>query len=136
MEPIRHLVEAALYVKDLERAEAFYRGVLGLELLAKRPGRHLFFRVGESVLLIFQPEATRRPGGGVPPHGAEGPGHVALGIPEEAFEAWRARLERHGVEIEQEKAWPRGGRSLYFRDPDGNSIELITPNCWGLPSGW
>lgn len=136
MEPIEHLVEACLYVEDLERAEAFYRGVLGLSLVEKQPGRHLFFRVGGSMLLIFRPEATLREGGSVPPHGARGPGHVALGVPEGALEAWRDRLERHGVEIEREQTWPRGGRSLYIRDPEGNSVELITPGCWGLPSGW
>ncbi len=136
MEPIAHLVEASLYVEDLERAETFYREVLGLELVDKEPGRHLFFRVGESMLLIFRPEATLREGRSVPPHGAQGPGHVALGVPEGALEAWRERLQQHGIEIEREKTWPRGGRSLYFRDPNGNSIELITPGCWGLPSGW
>ncbi len=136
MEPIRHLVEAALYAEDLERAESFYRGVLGLPLVDKEPGRHLFFRVGESMLLIFRPEATLQGGGSVPPHGAHGPGHVALGVPADALEGWRERLQAHGIEVEQEQRWPRGGRSLYFRDPDGNSVELITPGCWGLPSGW
>lgn len=135
MDEIAHLVEAALYVSDLERAEAFYRDVLGLEVIAEKPGRHVFFRAGESVLLLFRPEATLQ-GGAVPPHGARGPGHVALGIPKSSFEAWQERLQQHGVEIEQETTWPRGGRSLYFRDPDGNSIELITPGCWGLPLGW
>ncbi len=136
IEPVQHLVEAALYVEDLGRAEAFYREVLGLELIDKEPGRHVFFRVGESMLLIFKPEATRQEGGSVPPHGAHGPGHVALGIPEGAFEAWREHLKQQGIQIEKERTWPRGGRSLYFRDPDGNSIELVTPGCWGLPSGW
>lgn len=136
MESIRHLVEASLYAEDLERAEDFYREVLGLELVDKQPGRHLFFRVGESMLLIFRPEATLQTGREVPSHGAHGPGHVALGIPKGALESWRERLKQHGVEIEREKTWPRGGRSLYFRDPDGNSVELITPECWGLPSGW
>ncbi len=66
----------------------------------------------------------------------QGPGHTALGIPADAFDAWRNRLEAHGVRIEKETTWPLGGRSLYFRDPSSNSVELVTPGCWGLPSGW
>jgi len=72
----------------------------------------------------------------LPPHGASGPGHFALGIDAEAFDPWRKLLQGHGVTIEKEVEWPRGGRSLYFRDPAGNSVELVTPGVWGLPSGW
>lgn len=132
---VQHLVEAALYVDDLDRAEAFYRDVLGLELIGKEPGRHAFFRVGQGVLLIFNPESTQK-GGLFPAHGAQGPGHAALGISAASFDSWRSRLQEHGVQIEKEATWPLGGRSLYFRDPAGNSVELVTPGCWGLPSGW
>jgi catechol 2,3-dioxygenase-like lactoylglutathione lyase family enzyme len=65
-----------------------------------------------------------------------GPGHVALGIPGEALPAWRERLAAGGVHIEKEVTWPAGGKSIYFRDPAGNSVELVTPGVWGLPSGW
>lgn len=132
---IQNLVEATLYVDDLDRAEAFYRDVLGLELIGKEPGRHVFFRAGQSVLLVFNPESTQK-GGVLPAHGAKGPGHVALGIPADSLDSWRSRLPEHGVQIEKEATWPKGGRSLYFRDPAGNSVELVTPGCWGLPSGW
>lgn len=135
MPSIRHLVEAAIYADDLERAEWFYLDILGLQLIAREAGRHVFFRAGESVLLIFRPEATIR-GESMPPHGATGPGHFALGIAAEEFETWRKRLEAFGVAVEREIHWPSGGRSLYFRDPAGNSVELITPGAWGLPSGW
>jgi catechol 2,3-dioxygenase-like lactoylglutathione lyase family enzyme len=136
MEPdIQHLVEAALYVGDLDRAEAFYGDVLGLQRIAKEPGRHVFFRVGQSVLLLFNPEATQK-GGSLPEHGAKGSGHAALGISADSLEGWRSRLQEQGVEIEKEVMWRKGGRSLYFRDPARNAIELITPGCWGLPSGW
>jgi catechol 2,3-dioxygenase-like lactoylglutathione lyase family enzyme len=132
---IQHLVEAALYVDDLDRAEAFYREVLGLELIGKEPGRHVFFRAGEGVLLIFNPETTKQQGL-FPAHGTKGPGHAALGIAADSVDYWKRRLQEHGVEIEKEAAWPKGGWSLYFRDPAGNSVELVTPGCWGLPSGW
>jgi catechol 2,3-dioxygenase-like lactoylglutathione lyase family enzyme len=136
MENIRSVVETGIYVDDLDRAEHFYGRVLGLTVLAKEAGRHVFFRVGDSaVLLAFRAETTLR-GDILPAHGAHGAGHFALGIDAEAFEAWRARLAAQGIAIEKEMHWPRGGRSLYFRDPAGNSVELITPGVWGLPTGW
>jgi catechol 2,3-dioxygenase-like lactoylglutathione lyase family enzyme len=130
------VVETAIYVDDLQATEAFYGTVLGLKVIGKEPGRHVFFQVGEaSVLLAFLAEATLK-GDQLPPHGATGPGHFALGIDAEAFDTWRKLLHGHGVSIEKEVEWPRGGRSLYFRDPAGNSVELVTPGLWGLPSGW
>src|SRR5947208_2805548 len=110
--PIVNLVETAIYVDDLGHAEAFYRGVLGLEPIAHEAGRHVFFRVGkEDVLLVFNPERTIQ-GDQVAPHGARGPGHFAMGIPPESLDAWRDRLQHLGVEIEAETTWPHGGRSL------------------------
>ena len=129
------VVETAIYVDDLDAAEAFYRGVLGLEVIGKEAGRHVFFRVGDGVLLAFSPEATLR-GDKLPPHGTTGPGHFALGVRAEDLDGWRSRLGGAGVVIEKEVTWPRGGRSLYFRDPAGNSVELVTPGIWGLPGGW
>ena len=133
---IKAVVETAIYVDDLQAAETFYGAVLGLPVIGKEPGRHVFFRVGEaSVLLAFRAEATLK-GDPLPPHGATGPGHFALGIEAEALDAWRKLLQGHGVRIEKEVEWPRGGKSLYFRDPAGNLVELVTPGVWGLPSGW
>ncbi len=135
MNEIRAIVETAIYVGDLDSAEAFYRDVLGLEVIGKEAGRHVFFRVGDGVLLAFVPEATLK-GDMLPPHGSRGPGHFALGVRAEGLGEWRRRLEGHGVVIEKDFGWPRGGRSLYFRDPAGNSVELVTPGLWGLPGGW
>jgi catechol 2,3-dioxygenase-like lactoylglutathione lyase family enzyme len=132
---VRHLVEASLYTTDLVAAAEFYENVLGLECIGREAGRHAFFRAGDAVLLIFDACATSR-GGTLPPHGSAGPGHVALGIDKGEIESWRRRLETAGVAIEKEVDWPRGGKSLYFRDPGGNSLELVTPGCWGLASGW
>jgi catechol 2,3-dioxygenase-like lactoylglutathione lyase family enzyme len=133
---IKAVVETAIYVDDLQATETFYRTVLGLPVIGKEPGRHVFFQVGEaSVLLAFLAEATRK-GDRLPPHGATGSGHFALGIEAEASDAWRKLLQSHGVSIEKEVEWPRGGKSLYCRDPAGNSVELVTPGVWGLPSGW
>jgi catechol 2,3-dioxygenase-like lactoylglutathione lyase family enzyme len=135
MPQIIHLVEAAIYVQDLKRAGEFYEKVLGLEKIGEQEGRHIFFRVGESVLLLFNPESTLK-GGHLPAHGTSGPGHFAFGVPNEELGIWRKHLEEKGIEIEREMEWPKGGRSFYFRDPDDNSVELITQGCWGLPSGW
>jgi catechol 2,3-dioxygenase-like lactoylglutathione lyase family enzyme len=136
MKPIETLVETGIYADDLDEAERFYRDVLGLAVRGKEAGRHVFFQVGErDMLLIFRPEATLR-GDHLPAHGTRGPGHFALGIASEDLDAWRHHLREHGVGIEHEEVWTRGGHSLYFRDPAGNSVELITPGLWGLPSGW
>ena len=133
---IQAIIETAIYVADLDETETFYRTILGLTVIAKEPGRHVFFQVGaSSVLLAFIADATLK-GDHLPSHGAKGPGHFALGLDADALDAWRRKLQENGIAIEDEVTWPKGGRSIYFRDPAGNSVELITPGVWGLPSGW
>lgn len=127
------VLETCLYVDDLVAAEDFYTRVMGLEAFARVEGRHVFFRCGQSVFLVFNPESTCHPDENeVPEHGARGPGHVAFSMAEAEIGAWRDRLETEKVEIEQVHEWPGGGRSLYFRDPAGNSVELTTPKTWNL----
>ena len=126
------VLETCLYVNDLEAAEAFYRDVLGLELRSRVPGRHAFFRCGEAMLLLFNPEATRIATGEVPTHGASGQGHVAFRAGHAEMEGWRRQLAAHGVPIETDLHWPGGGHSLYFRDPSDNSVEIVTPDVWGV----
>jgi catechol 2,3-dioxygenase-like lactoylglutathione lyase family enzyme len=131
---IMGILEAVLYVDDLAAAEAFYTGVLNLPVHSRVPDRHLFLRCGDGMFLLFNPDATSQPGEQVPSHGARGPGHVALAIDEADLAGWHERLAQHSVEIEAEVTWPSGGRSIYFRDPAGNSIELATPQTWNLPA--
>jgi catechol 2,3-dioxygenase-like lactoylglutathione lyase family enzyme len=134
--PVEAVVETAVYAADLAAAERFYAGVLGLPVVGHEPGRHVFFRVGAGgVLLVFDPAATLR-GGVLPPHGATGPGHFALGVRADTLGDWRRHLAASGIEVEKEYTWPRGGHSVYFRDPAGNSVELVTPGVWGTPAGW
>jgi catechol 2,3-dioxygenase-like lactoylglutathione lyase family enzyme len=133
---IHAIIETSIYVTDLDETDSFYQTILGLPVIAKEPGRHVFFQVGASnVLLAFIADATLK-GDQLPSHGAKGPGHFALGIDGNSLDAWRKKLQENGVAIEKEVEWPRGGKSIYFRDPAGNSVELITPGVWGLPSGW
>ncbi len=131
------ILESALYVTDLDAAEAFYRDVLGLEKIAKVDSRHVFFRCGEGVLLLFNAEATRHapppdaklP---VPAHGTVGQGHLCFAATAEEIEDWKVVLTRRGIAVEADFEWPQGGRSIYFRDPSGNSIEFAEPRIWGL----
>ncbi|MGI9420039.1 MAG: VOC family protein [Geminicoccaceae bacterium] len=131
MPPIDHILETILYVDDLEAAETFYREKLGLELYSRKDGLFAFFKLGDAMLLLFEPDAAAK-NVSIPAHGAHGPGHVCFAMPENALDAWRDRLADHGVEIEQEVTWPNGCHSFYFRDPAGNSLELGTPKIWGF----
>lgn len=131
------ILETAVYAQDLDAAERFYADVLGLTVILREAGRHVFFRCGAGVFLVFHPAITvqplTQPGHiAVPPHGTTGAGHMAFAMRESEIAAWRERLAAHGVAIEQETVWPNGGHSLYFRDPAGNSIELATPRLWGI----
>ena len=132
MHRIERVLETILYVDDLSAAERFYGAVLGLELDSRKDGLFVFFRCGVGMLLLFEPEAASA-GRAVPAHGARGPGHVCFAVAEDDLDSWKAHLVNAGVTIEQEMDWPRGGRSFYFRDPAGNSLELATPKIWGLP---
>jgi catechol 2,3-dioxygenase-like lactoylglutathione lyase family enzyme len=132
------VLETALYCPDLDAAERFYRDVVGLQVIGRQPGRHVFLRCGEGILLLFNPEATAdrtiaADGPAVPRHGARGPGHVAFRLPERDIPRWLAHLKATQVAIEAEIHWPQGGYSLYLRDPAGNSVEFATAAVWGIP---
>lgn len=135
--PLLGTLESALYADDLTAARAFWEGVMGLEAFQSVPGRHVFFRVAMAphpqVLLVFNPAATQAPPAPdarlpVPPHGATGPGHFCLASDD--LDAWRRHLEAHGIAIEADFRWPTGARSIYMRDPAGNSIEIAEPGIW------
>ena len=139
IEPPAAILETVLYAPDLDATEAFYRDVLGLEPFAKAEGRQVFYRCGNQVLLIFNPTETRKPPRDpslpVPPHGANGQGHVCFAAEGKDIDSWRAHLESHGIAIEADFTWPQGGRSIYFRDPAGNCLEFAEPRIWGQDLG-
>jgi catechol 2,3-dioxygenase-like lactoylglutathione lyase family enzyme len=125
------VLETVLYVDDLDAAARFYGEVLGLDEVSRRPGLFVFFRLEAQMLLLFVAEAAAR-STSVPAHGAQGPGHVCFAVADDALDAWARRLEAQGISIEQWQDWPKGGRSFYFRDPSGNSLELASPRIWGF----
>ena len=134
---IQGVLETSLYATDLAAAEHFYGELLGLAVFAREPGRHIFFRCGPAMLLVFDPARTGSVastvnGVTVPMHGASGPGHACFRVAEDALPAMRERLIGAGIPIEAEVRWPRGGTSIYVRDPAGNSIELAPARIWGL----
>jgi len=134
MPRIRRVLETALYVDDMDRAVAFYRDVLGLRPMGGGP-RLTPLDAGEgSVLLLFRRGATVEgldfAGGRIPPHDGSGPAHFAFAVELGSLPEWEARLARHGVAVESRARWQRGGSSIYFRDPDGHSVELAEPGTW------
>lgn len=128
------VLETALYVDDIGRSRRFFEEALGLETLFC-DARLCAFDCGPgSVLLVFTRGSTSKavhlPGGDIPAHGACGRLHAAFAITRDELPAWERRLEDKGVAIEARMKWPRGGESLYFRDPDENLLELATPGLW------
>jgi catechol 2,3-dioxygenase-like lactoylglutathione lyase family enzyme len=129
------ILETVVYCEDLDAARQFYEGVIGLQLSSSEPGRHLFFCVGDSMLLVFNPQRTRqetvRVGDQViPHHGPSGASHFAFRVDANQFAAIRANLKDHNVPLESEIEWPGGGHSIYCRDPGGNSVEFATRTLW------
>jgi len=130
------VLETCLYATDLGAAERFYVDVVGLAVYARVDHRHVFFRCGSGMFLVFNPQVTAlgmRVGAGESKlqHGATGPGHIAFEVSEPSLAQWRAKFAAADVPIEAEVTWPGGGRSIYVRDPPGNSVEFATPEVWG-----
>jgi catechol 2,3-dioxygenase-like lactoylglutathione lyase family enzyme len=126
---LRSVLETVLYYQDQGAAERFYVDVLGMRLIAKQPGRSLFFRAGSSVFLLFDASAAQK-GGELPAHGATGSGHVCFVVEPASYPGWKSHLKAHGVEILKEVEWPGGLQSFYFRDPDDNLLEIADGDLW------
>jgi catechol 2,3-dioxygenase-like lactoylglutathione lyase family enzyme len=128
------VLETALYVDDMARARDFYERVMGLTALVVDERLAAYDVGGRSVLLLFQRgstlETVRMPGGTIPPHDGHGPLHIAFAIGADQRAAWETRLAEEGIAIEGRTDWPRGGHSLYIRDPDSHLVELATPGVW------
>ena len=134
MPKLTRVLETVLYVSDLNRAADFYERVLGLSCIHRDHRIRAFDVSGTGVLLLFpeggslQPVDT--PGGSIPPHDGSGPMHVAFSIPADELEEWQQHLMNNGLVLEGRTQWPRGGVSVYFRDPDDHLLEIATPGLW------
>lgn len=121
MADIVSLLHASLLVADLDRARAFYEGVLGLAPHAGRPELNfpgVWYDVGAGQIhLINLPNPD--PVAGRPGHGGRDR-HTALGV--RAWDALRARLDEAGVTYTLSRS---GRRALFVRDPDGNALEFM-----------
>jgi len=128
------VLETCLYVADLDQAIQFYTDVLGLRRMQHDERFCAFDVAGRSVLILFARGKTLEPtpvgNGFIPPHDGSGPAHCAFSITAAVLDAWVARLAAHGVPVESRVTWPRGGHSVFFRDPDGHLLELVTPGTW------
>jgi catechol 2,3-dioxygenase-like lactoylglutathione lyase family enzyme len=130
---VRGIVETCINVSDMGRSRRFYESLFGFEVM-EHAERFCAFRVGSDVLLLFTEGASSSPiavsGGVIPPHNTAGAGHFAFAVSRDELESWRVLLQERGIEMESEVRWERGGSSIYFRDPDGNLVELVTPGTW------
>ena len=130
------ILETALHVADLSRSAEFYRRLFGFGTLLENERLVALDVAGRNVLLLFLEGATTEPfvvpGGVIPPHGGSGHLHLAFSIAAADLGPWRGRLESEGIPVESEVSWPGGATSLYFRDPDGHLVELITPGFWSI----
>ena len=136
MAELTGIIESCLYVEDIDRAAAFYEKVLNLRRIAG-DNRFLAYSVADrDVLLLFKSGATTQPlqtpGGVIPLCDGRGQNHVAFAVPAGQLPSWEEKLAKHGVAIESCVHWPAGGKSLYFRDPDQNLLELATPGLWSI----
>ena len=137
MPALTGIIETALYVDDVYRASTFYEEVLGLRQIGGDAERLRAYSVADrDVLLLFKRGATTQaietPTGIIPPHDGTGQNHFAFAIAASDLASWEKHLQRCRIAIESRVAWPRGGTSIYFRDPDGNLVELATPGMWPI----
>ena len=130
---IRGILETCINVSDMTRARRFYQSIFGFDVM-EHDERFCAFRVGPDVLLLFTEGASDKPipvnGGLIPPHNTVGTGHFAFAIASGELDGWRQLLMDRGILMESEISWGRGGSSIYFKDPDGNLLELVTPGVW------
>jgi catechol 2,3-dioxygenase-like lactoylglutathione lyase family enzyme len=128
------VLETCLYVEDAGRAASFYERILGLSCIYADQRLRAYDVGGRGVMLLFSRgqslETVTLPGGTIPPHDGQGPVHMAFSIAADELAAWEERLAAAGIAIEGRTRWPRGGTSIYFRDPDGHLLELATPGLW------
>ena len=114
--------ETCLYVHDLERIRKFYHEILELPIINYDPGKHIFFRLGSSVLLCFNPDDSKTKV--TPPaHFGGGKQHVAFEV--DNYIKAKEEIRSKGIKVIDEVTWKRGVESFYFEDPEGNILEIL-----------
>lgn len=120
---LKRVDHLSLYVRSAERAEAFYREVLGFALHRRLP-HQVLVQLGETVIALME-DAERAPASAEAIDSPLGRAHVAFlagdRTLDDALDAFRAR----GVPTHGPVDWG-DHRCLYFLDPDGNLLELVT----------
>jgi catechol 2,3-dioxygenase-like lactoylglutathione lyase family enzyme len=136
MPALTGVLETAIYVDDLDRASRFYEELFTLQRIGGDARFRAYSVGGRSVLLVFKRggsnQVTELPFGKMGPHDGSGPLHLAFSISTEDLPGWEKLLAEKGIAIESRVRWPRGGTSLYFRDPDNHLVELATPGVWSI----
>jgi catechol 2,3-dioxygenase-like lactoylglutathione lyase family enzyme len=134
---INKVIETCIYSSNLESMKKFYVEILGLPVVQEETDKLIFLKAGKSMLLIFDPSRTNVNNDGLPTHGAMTPPssiHFAMEIEEKEYQPCKARLGGNGIAIQKEVNWDGKTKSLYFRDPAGNLVELITSGGWPVES--
>jgi len=129
MPSFNRIKETCLYVKDLDATREFYQNKLGLTCFKHEGGRHVFFEIGDDVLLCFNADITKVHDS-LPSHYGEGYMHLAFECPKEEYEDWKEKCQNAGIAIEHEEDWGEGQLSFYFRDPDNHLLEVVMPGLW------
>jgi len=122
------ILESSLYVEDVAASARFYEKVFGFSVVTDFLPRGCALRAGErQVLLLFRKGASVNTSS---PHDGAGELHVAFAISAADLAEWDAWLAENDIAVEERTTWPRGGQSLYFRDPDRHLLEIATPGVW------
>jgi catechol 2,3-dioxygenase-like lactoylglutathione lyase family enzyme len=133
---LRHILETALYVADVDRSERFYCDLFGCRTIMADDRLRVLRLTEDQVLLLFKRggsvTGSPTPRGFIPEHDGQGTLHVAFAIGDADVDDWRHALQTRAIPIISEVRPQQGGVSLYFRDPDGHLIELATPSIWDV----
>ena len=121
--------ETCLYFPDLRLAKEFYHGLLGMPILSYEPDKHIFFRVGTSVLLCFNPSDSNQKIS-PPAHSVEGKYHYALEVNSTNYENYKEAIIHNKISIIDTIVWKNGKESFYFNDPVGNVVEILPEGIW------
>jgi catechol 2,3-dioxygenase-like lactoylglutathione lyase family enzyme len=129
MKEVIKIKETCLYIRDLHAAREFYHTLLGFELIHYQPEKHVFFKVGSSVLLCFNPDDSKLKTS-PPPHYAEGNQHFAFEVSVDDYEKCKVKIKNLGIEIIDKLVWKSGQESFYFNDPENNVLEIVPEGVW------